>query len=229
MCGVIEALTGVMTLMQARQQNQQYKAQEAAYKAQEIAAEQNARITEKKGEQIADKYAVEQQRLDDKRRLVRGQIAAEQGAAGFTGIGSGLDILASSGNAYMQDSMNLLKNQRNDAWSNYADTVNFENQAAGARAARRNIAAQRKAAMFSTILGGAASIYGMQAGRGGSSKAKSDGGTIYNGTDGMPHYSPSNRFGQMGMGDYTDGSFLTGQGSGPPFARKFKPGRKWMP
>ena len=45
-----------MTLMQARQQNQQYKAQEAAYKAQEIAAEQNARITEKKGEQIADKY-----------------------------------------------------------------------------------------------------------------------------------------------------------------------------
>ena len=204
-----------MTLMQARQQNQQYKAQEAAYKAQEIAAEQNARITEKKGEQIADKYAVEQQRLDDKRRLVRGQIAAEQGAAGFTGIGSGLDILASSGNAYMQDSMNLLKSQRNDAWSNYADVVNFENQAAGARAARQNLAAQRKAAMFSTILGGAASIYGMQAGRGG--------------TDGMPHYSPSNRFGQMGMGDYTDGSFLTGQGSGSPFARKFKPGRKWMP
>lgn len=219
-----------MTLMQARQQNQQYKAQEAAYKAQEIAAEQNARITEKKGEQIADKYAVEQQRLDDKRRLVRGQIAAEQGAAGFTGIGSGLDILASSGNAYMQDSMNLLKNQRNDAWSNYADVVNFENQAAGARAARQNIAAQRKAAMFSTILGGAASIYGMQTGKSGSSsKAKSDGGTIYNGMDGMPHYSPSNRFGQMGMGDYTDGSFLTGQGSGSPFARKFKPGRKWMP
>ena len=125
--------------------------------------------------------------------------------------------------------MNLLKSQRNDAWSNYADVVNFENQAAGARAARQNIAAQRKAAMFSTILGGAASIYGMQAGRGGSSKAKSDGGTIYNGTDGMPHYSPSNRFGQMGMGDYTDGSFITGQGSGSPFARKFKPGRKWMP
>ena len=121
MCGVIEGLTAAMTGLQMYGQRQQYKAQEAAYNAQAQAAdanakimEQNQRINDRKAENIADAYGYQQSKLDDKRRLVRGQIAAAQGAAGLTGVGSGLDILGASNDAYYQDSMTLLQNQRND-------------------------------------------------------------------------------------------------------------------
>lgn len=176
MCGVIEGLTAAMTGLQMYGQRQQYKAQEAAYNARAQAAdanarimEQNQRINERKAENIADAYAYQQGKLDDKRRIVRGQIAAAQGAAGLTGVGSGLDILGASNEAYYQDSMNLLQNQRNYIYSNRIDNWNLENQkigylnqASAYRSAAANVAQQGKLGMLSTLAGGALSIYGMK-------------------------------------------------------------------
>ena len=176
MCGVIEGITAAMTGLQMYGQRQQYKAQEAAYNAQAQAAdanakimEQNQRINDRKAENIADAYAFQQSKLDDKRRLVRGQIAAAQGASGLTGVGSGLDILGASNEAYYQDSMNLLQNQRNDIYSNRIDNWNLENQkigymnqASAYRSAAANAAQQGRLGMLSTLAGGALSIYGMK-------------------------------------------------------------------
>ena len=176
MCGVIEGLTAAMTGLQMYGQRQQYKAQQAAYNAQAQAAdanakimEQNQRINERKAENIADAYAYQQGKLDDKRRLVRGQISAAQGAAGLTGVGSGIDILGASNDAYYQDSMNLLQNQRNDIYSNRLENWNLENrkigylnQASAYRLAAANVAQQGKLGMLSTLAGGALSIYGMK-------------------------------------------------------------------
>lgn len=188
MCGVIAGLTAAMTGLQMMQQRQQYKAQQDAYNAQAQAAdanakivEQNQRINERKAENIADQYAWKQGQLDDKRRLVRGQVAAAQGAAGLTGVGSGLDLLAASNEAYYQDSMNLLQDQRNDMYDNRIANWNLENQKIGYqnqaksyRAAAANAVQQGKLGMLSTLAGGALSIYGM---KGQSSKAKADTGT----------------------------------------------------
>lgn len=176
MCGVVAGLTAAMTGLQMMQQHQQYKAQADAYNAQARAAdanaqivEQNQRINDRKAENIADQYAWKQNQLDDKRRLVRGQGAAAQGAAGLTGIGSGLDLLASSNDAYYQDSMNLLQNQRNDIYDNRIANWNLENQKIGyinqgksLRAAAANVTQQGRMGMLSTLAGGALSIYGMK-------------------------------------------------------------------
>ena len=187
MCGVMEGITAAMTGLQMYGQRQQYKAQEAAYNAQAQAAdanakimEQNQRINDRKAENIADAYGYQQSKLDDKRRLVRGQIAAAQGAAGLTGVGSGLDILGASNDAYYQDSMNLLQNQRNDIYSNRLDNWNLENQkigylnqASAYRSAAANAVQQGRLGMLSTLAGGAMSIYGM---RGQPAKQKADPG-----------------------------------------------------
>lgn len=180
MCGVVAGLTAAMTGLQMYGQRQQYKAQEAAYNAQAQAAdanakimEQNQRINDRKAENIADAYAYQQSKLDDKRRLVRGQIAAAQGASGLTGVGSGLDILGASNEAYYQDSMNLLQNQRNDIYSNRIDNWNLENQkigymnqASAYRSAAANAVQQGRLGMLSTLAGGALSIYGMKGANG---------------------------------------------------------------
>ena len=189
MCGVIEGLTAAMTGLQMYGQRQQYKAQEAAYNARAQAAdanakimEQNQRINDRKAENIADAYGYQQSKLDDKRRLVRGQIAAAQGAAGLTGVGSGLDILGASNDAYYQDSMNLLQNQRNDIYSNRLENWNLENQkigylnqASAYRSAAANAVQQGRLGMLSTLAGGALSIYGMK-GSSGNKTAPTGGG-----------------------------------------------------
>lgn len=189
MCGVIAGLTAAMTGLQLYGQRQQYKAQEAAYNAQAQAAdanakimEQNQRINDRKAENIADAYGYQQSKLDDKRRLVRGQIAAAQGAAGLTGVGSGLDILGASNDAYYQDSMNLLQNQRNDIYSNRLENWNLENQkigylnqASAYRSAAANTAQQGRLGMLSTLASGALSIYGMK-GSDGNKTAPTGGG-----------------------------------------------------
>lgn len=185
MCGVIEGITAAMTGLQMYGQRQQYKAQAAAYNAQAQAAaanakimEQNQRINDRKAENIADAYGYQQSKLDDKRRLVRGQIAAAQGAAGLTGVGSGLDLLAASNEAYYQDSMNLLQDQRNDMYDNRIANWNLENQKIGYqnqaksyRAAAANAVQQGRMGMLSTLAGGAMSIYGL---RGQAAKQKTD-------------------------------------------------------
>ena len=179
-------LTALQGYTQYRAADAQADAQMAYYNAQADAAEQNARIQERKGEQIADQYLQQQQKLDDRRRLIRGQQAAAAGASGLAAGGSVLDVMGSSEDAYRQDSLNLLSNQRNDTWSNYVNVVNYQNQANAFRASAENAEQQGKANKFNTILGTAASMYGIARDGGWFKKNSggSNGGFVY-----QPQYS----------------------------------------
>ena len=179
-------LTALQGYTQYRAADAQADAQMAYYNAQADAAEQNARIQERKGEQIADQYLQQQQKLDDRRRLIRGQQAAAAGASGLAASGSVLDVMGSSEDAYRQDSLNLLSNQRNDTWSNYVNVVNYQNQANAFRASAENAEQQGKANKFNTILGTAASMYGIARDGGWFNKNSggSNGGFVY-----QPQYS----------------------------------------
>lgn len=162
MCSITMALAGLSTGFQMAGQYQQSRAQAAAYNAQAEVAEQNARIQNRKGEQIAEQYAQQQRQMDAKRRLAVGQQVAAAGSSGIAaGIGSSLDILTATQNAWEEDSLNLLTNQRNATYDNYVTEVNQRNQAAAARAQADAAKSAGNMAMFSTLLGGAASMYGM--------------------------------------------------------------------
>ncbi|MGM9520158.1 MAG: hypothetical protein ACI3WS_05730 [Phascolarctobacterium sp.] len=139
---------------------QEYKSQQRAYEAQEAAARQNAAIAARQREQQADTYAQKQSQLNDRMRLARGQAAAAAGAGGFTADGSINDILDSSYDAYKQDSMNLLSQQRSDSWSQYVNQVNYINQANAYDNAARQVRKQGHQKIFGTLLGAAATAYG---------------------------------------------------------------------
>jgi len=226
MCSLTLALTGITTglqmagqYQQSRSQAYQYEAQADAAKAQAEAARlqakyqqeqadaeyQNARIQNRKGEQIAEQYAQQQRQLDAKRRLVTGQQNAQAGASGIVGgLGSGLDIYNAGMDAWNEDSMNLLNNQRNSMYDNYLKEVNLRNSgnALVAQSANTNIQARqydRQAsnlraqasaaktagnwAMVGTLLGGAASMYGMASNSASAAGGASSAGT---GTAQMP-------------------------------------------
>ena len=212
MCSLTLALAGVTTGLQMYGQQQQTKAAVASANAQAQAAAdqaaatrmqaeqqrqqaeatyQNARIQSRKGEQIAEQYNQQQQQLDARRRLAIAANNASMGAAGIvSGVGSGLDILSATNDAWEQDSLNLLSNQRNATYDNYVQEVNLRNQgnAQVAQAGNLDMEARRydqlsasyvdqarqaakmgQIGMFGTLLGGAVSMIGMQGA--GSSKA----------------------------------------------------------
>lgn len=180
---------------------------QAKYEQQQADAEyQNARIQNRKGEQMAEQYAEQQRKLDARRRLAVAQQTAQAGASGITGgLGSSLDIYNASMDAYSQDSLSLLNNQRNTMYDNYLQEVNlrnqgnamvaqsantknqatmFDNQAEDTlyqgRVQAANLRAQASAAksmgniaMVGTLLGGAASMYGMSGAGGASSGGNS--------------------------------------------------------
>ncbi len=188
MCSITMALAGITTGLQMAGQYQQSRAQASAYNAQAEAAKrqaeaayQNARIQNRKSEQIAENYAREQQQLDNKRRLIIGQQNAQMGASGLAGgVGSALDIYNATQDAYQQDSLNLLSNQRNTMYDNYVQEVNMRNQGNEYTAQSANYKAQASAAkqagnwaMVGTLLSGAASMYGMK-GAGGSSASATE-------------------------------------------------------
>lgn len=159
MCGVMPVLMGVMGFMQYRQQQAQAASQAGMYRAQAQAAEQNARIENRRQEQIADQYAQQAEKLRARQRIAAGRAAASAGAAGIaSGSGSVLDLLASSEDAYREDQANLLSNQRNDNYASRVTQSNYEHQAASHRAAAKNVEAEARWNGISTILGTAASI-----------------------------------------------------------------------
>lgn len=175
MCSLTLALTGLTTGLQVAGQYQQSRAKAAAYEAQAQAAYDNAKIQNKKGEIMAEQYAQEQRELDNRRRLIVGQQNAQAGASGIAGgVGSALDVYTSGMDAWGQDSINLLNNQRNDEWGNYVGEVNYRNQGNAAKANAKAAKQAGNMAMFGTLLSGAASMYGMK-GSGGSSPSASTG------------------------------------------------------
>lgn len=171
MCSVIAGLTALSGAMTYKSQQDQAKQQAAAYRAQADADEQNAKIENRKQEQIADNYAQQQRQLRARQRLSEGQQRAAAGSTGLGFSGSQLDILSSSIDAYKQDSMNLLTNQRNDNYSSRVQETNYLNSANANRTAASNVKKNARLQGISTILGTAASVYGAVGGsrRGGSS------------------------------------------------------------
>ena len=161
MCGWVAGLTALGGLLQYRQQQAQANAQASMYRAQADAAQQNARIENRKQEQIADNYAQQQEALRARQRLAEGAQRAETGAAGLNFAGSAMDILSSGYDAYNKDSMNLLMNQRNDNYSSRVAESNYINQANQSNASAANVKRQAKMSGLATILGTAASVYGV--------------------------------------------------------------------
>lgn len=162
MCSVMAGLTALAGYSSYRSGQEQANAQAAAYRAQADAAERNAQIEGRKQEQIADNYAEQARQLQQRRRIIAGQQAAQAGSAGLSMSGSALDILSAGYDAYNEDQMTLLGNQRNDNYNSRVAQSNYLNQAAGMRAAASNVKANARAQGMATILGTAASIYGMR-------------------------------------------------------------------
>ena len=83
MCSVIAGLTALGGIFQYRQQQQQANAPASMYRAQADAAEQNARIENRKQEQIADNYAAQADKLRSRRRLFVGCLWVLFGVVGL--------------------------------------------------------------------------------------------------------------------------------------------------
>lgn len=163
MCAPVPmVLTGVSTLMGITSANQQAKATEAMYNNQAAVAEQNARISAAKQNQINSQYLQEKQRLDDKMRLVAGQNRAAAGASGLAMSGSPLQALAASYDAYNQDVTTWNTNKNNAIWNEKVNEVNYLNQANAARSAASNIKSQVPSSMLATLIGGASSMYSLK-------------------------------------------------------------------
>jgi len=161
MCNPIALMAGqlVTTLWG---QHQQTKAQTAMYNAQAQAAEANARISDRKQQDIANQALQERDKMDNKMRLIAGQNTAEAGATGLSMSGTPLQLMASSYDEYNKDINNWETNKNNSIYNEYLNGVNYRNEASSARAAASNAKTQGRLQMLGTILSGASSIYGMK-------------------------------------------------------------------
>ena len=161
MCNPIALMAGqlVTTLWG---QHQQTKAQTAMYNAQAQAAEANARISDRKQQDIANQALQERDKMDNKMRLIAGQNTAEAGATGLSMNGTPLQLMASSYDEYNKDINNWETNKNNSIYNEYLNGVNYRNEANSARAAAANAKTQGRLQMLGTILSGASSIYGMK-------------------------------------------------------------------
>lgn len=170
MCSVLAGITALSGYMQYQSQQAAADAQATAYERQAAAEQRNAEIENRRQEQIADNAARETEQLRSRQRIIAGQNRAQAGAAGLGMAGSPLDILSAGYDAYMQDRATALSNQRNSNYESRVTESNYLNQAASHRAAASNVRDMAKSQGMATILGTAASIYGM-GGFGGGSKA----------------------------------------------------------
>ena len=161
MCNPI-ALTAASMVGTLFTQHQQGRAQAAMYNQQARVAEANARISDRKQEQIADQALQERDKMSDKMRLIQGQNVAETGASGLTMSGTPLQLMASSYDEYNKDIQNWETNKNNSIYNEYLNGMNYRNEASTARAAASNAKSQARMAMLGTILSGASSIYGLK-------------------------------------------------------------------
>nr|DAO53464.1 MAG TPA: hypothetical protein [Caudoviricetes sp.] len=161
MCNPI-ALTAASMVGTLFTQHQQGKAQAAMYNQQARVAEANARISDRKQEQIADQALQERDKMSDKMRLIQGQNTAETGASGLMMAGTPLQLMASSYDEYNKDIQNWESNKNNSIYNEYLNGMNYRNEASTARAAASNAKSQTRMAMLGTILSGASSIYGLK-------------------------------------------------------------------
>jgi hypothetical protein len=154
----------------------QADSQASMYRAQAQAAEHNAQMESRRQEQIADQYGAEQRKLRDKQRIAAASIRAGAGAAGLdSSTGSPFDIQTSGQEAYWQDQMTLLGNQRNDNYESRVTESNYRTRAKNNQIAARNVLddADRQigALGLTSILGTAMSMTPFLSGVGGGSNS----------------------------------------------------------
>ena len=180
MCNPIALMAGqlVTTLWG---QHQQTKAQTAMYNAQAQAAEANARISDRKQQDIANQALQERDKMDNKMRLIAGQNTAEAGATGLSMSGTPLQLMASSYDEYNKDINNWETSKNNSIYNEYLNGVNYRNEASSARAATSNAKTQGRLQMLGTILSGASSMYGLKQQYAGSSASAKKYKTVYGG------------------------------------------------
>ena len=150
------------------------------YNQQARVAEANARISDRKQEQIADQALQERDKMSDKMRLIQGQNTAETGASGLMMAGTPLQLMASSYDEYNKDIQNWENNKNNSIYNEYLNGMNYRNEASTARAAASNAKKQTRMAMLGTILSGASSIYGLKGQYGGSNIKANTRGAVRN-------------------------------------------------
>ncbi|WP_298607442.1 hypothetical protein [uncultured Veillonella sp.] len=180
MCNPIALMAGqlVTTLWG---QHQQAKAQTAMYNAQAQAAEANARISDRRQQDIANQALQERDKMDNKMRLIAGQNTAEAGATGLSMNGTPLQLISSSYDEYNKDINNWETSKSNSIYNEYLNGVNYRNEANSARAAAANAKTQGRMQMLGTILSGASSMYGLKQQYAGSSTSPKAYKTVYGG------------------------------------------------
>lgn len=180
MCNPIALMAGqlVTTLWG---QHQQTKAQTAMYNAQAQAAEANARISDRRQQDIANQALQERDKMDNKMRLIAGQNTAEAGATGLSMNGTPLQLISSSYDEYNKDINNWETSKNNSIYNEYLNGVNYRNEANSARAAAANAKTQGRMQMLGTILSGASSMYGLKQQYAGSSTSHKAYKTVYGG------------------------------------------------
>lgn len=159
MCTVMAGIAALGGLMQYRVARQQAKAESAYYSAMAEQNATNAKIAEQQRSQISDRYLQQQKQLDDKRRLIIAQHAADAGASGLTNSGSVLDADSAAYDQWKNSSMNLLWNQRVDTHDAWVNQANYMNQASANRASASNARSQGRLSALSTLIGTASSVY----------------------------------------------------------------------
>nr|DAR61996.1 MAG TPA: hypothetical protein [Caudoviricetes sp.] len=159
MCTVMAGIAAIGGLMQYRAARQQAKAESAYYSAMAEQNATNAKIAEQRRSQISDRYLQQQKQLDDRRRLIIAQHAADAGASGLTNSGSVLDADSAAYDQWKESSMNLLWNQRVDTHDAWANQANYMNQASANRASAANARSQGRLSALSTLIGTASSVY----------------------------------------------------------------------
>lgn len=180
MCNPIALMAGQL-VTQLWGQHQQTKAQTAMYNAQAQAAEANARISDRKQQDIANQALQERDKMDNKMRLIAGQNTAEAGATGLSMSGTPLQLMASSYDEYNKDINNWETSKNNSIYNEYLNGVNYRNEANSARAAAANAKTQGRMQMLGTILSGASSMYGLKQQYAGSSTSPKAYKTVYGG------------------------------------------------
>ena len=156
-------MLGLQTFGKLAAANQDYHRTKDMLKAQQQAANQNAAIEGIKASQVAENYAQKQKQADAQMKLVKGQIAASAGASGMANTGSAADALAATEEAYIEDSKNILQNQRNATWGYMVNQANYQNEAKNYDAMIKQAKQQRNMSYFNTLIGTAMQAYNMGA------------------------------------------------------------------
>lgn len=176
MCSVLAGLSAVAGALQYKANVDQADAQAEAYERQAAADRRNAELEQRKQEQVADNAVVRDRQLRQKQRLQAGQVRAAAGAAGISSdSGSPLDILSAGWDAYEQDKIMSLTEQRNQNFDLRVNESNYLNRANSYINAANNTRDAARATLIPTILGTATAIASTGAFDGGAGRSAAAG------------------------------------------------------